>query len=90
MSHAPRNDAENGAESDDAELARAHEVLARTMRFLARCAEDPEAAMKSDDPRDLMRGLKSLGVAPALGEASEVPDAVEEQRTIQIRRRRSA
>jgi hypothetical protein len=67
----------------DTELARARELLERTVRFLSRCRDDPEEALRSDDPRELIRGLESLSVAPA-----EAP--LPEQRTLPIRRRKSA
>jgi len=75
-------------EERDEELAHARELLERTMRFLARCAEDPQGALQSDDPRELARGLRSLAVEPA-HEADDAPE-IAEPRTIQIRRRRSA
>ena len=66
---------------DDDELARARELLARTVRFLSQCAQDPEAALRNEDPKDLIRGLESLAVEP---------EKLPEPRTIQIRRRKSA
>lgn len=69
------------ADGDD-ELARAREILERTVRFLTRCSEDPEAAMKSEDPRELIRGLRGLTTTP--------PATEEELPTIPIRKRRSA
>ena len=70
-------------EDDDDELARAREILERTMRFLTRCSEDPEAAVQSEDPRELIRGLRDL--------ATPLPPAAsEELPTIPIRKRRSA
>jgi len=79
-------------EPDD--LARAREVLERTKRFLAHCAQDPTAALAAEDPRDLIRGLESLSVQPAPTQEISAPDKnvelPKEPRTIQIRRRRSA
>jgi len=66
---------------DDDELARARELLARTVRFLSQCSQDPEAALRNEDPKDLIRGLESLSVEP-----EDLP----ESRPIQIRRRKSA
>lgn len=71
----------------DPEYERAKEVLERTMRYLTKCAEDPEAGPRSDDPRKLVADLKALAVEP---EASEEAKPVAEPRTLQIRHRRSA
>lgn len=71
----------------EADLVRAREVLERTVRFLAQCAEDPQAALQAEDPRDLIRALESIATAPAAEPAAE---PVKEPRTIPIRRRRSA
>ena len=68
----------------DEEFERARELLERTVRFLSRCVEDPEKGLESDDPRDLIQGLRSLAVDPAR------EDVAKEPRTIQIRHRRSA
>lgn len=77
-------DASQGKPQDD-ELVRARELLARTLRFLAQCAEDPEAAVKAEDPRELIRALEGLAISP------DAPaDMRAEPRTIQIRHRRSA
>ena len=70
---------ERKPEGDD--LARARELLARTVRFLSQCAQDPEAALRNEDPKDLIRGLESLSVGP-----EELPESP----PIQIRRRKSA
>ena len=78
--------AQAGKPEDD-ELAHARELLERTVRFLSRCAEDPEAALRSEDPRELIRGLESLSVAPPETPAIE---PLPEPRTIPIRRRKSA
>ena len=89
------------AEPQDDDLSRAREVLERTKRFLAHCAQDPTAAMAAEDPRDLIRGLESLSVQPKPTVAPQtvapptVAQPTEEQplkepRTIQIHRRRSA
>lgn len=67
----------------DEELARAREILERTVRFLTRCSEDPEAAMQSEDPRELIRGLRDLATPPAPATERELP-------TIPLRKRRSA
>jgi hypothetical protein len=71
----------------DPEFERAREVLDRTMRFLERCAQDPEGGHHSDDPLKLVQDLKSLSI-----EAEPSTDAkpAAEPRTIQIRHRRSA
>ena len=74
----------------DAEVARARELLDRTVRFLSRCVDNPEGAMSSDDPRELIRGLESLTVEPTPAEPPQQPERHPEPRTIQIRRRRSA
>ena len=68
----------------DPESRAARELLERTMRFLARCCEDPEAAVKADDPRELIRGLEAIVREPA------PPPAERETPTIPLRRRRSA
>jgi len=72
---------------EDDELARAREMLARTVRFLSRCADDPDSALRSEDPKELIRGLQSLSVEPLETPALE---PLPEPRTIQIRRRKSA
>lgn len=74
----------------DEELEHAREILERTMRYLSRCAEDPIAGPRSDDPRRLEQDLKSLAVGPEApaAEPDEAPAA--EPRTIPLRRRRSA
>jgi hypothetical protein len=72
--------------SEDLDQARA--LLDRTVRFLAHCMEDPEAAMRSEDPRALIQGLQGLAAEPAEAEASETPH--KEGRTIQLRPRRTA
>ncbi len=83
-------DAEDGKHQDD-ELAHARELLARTVRFLAHCAEDPQAALKAEDPRELMHGLQSLSLArPEEPDDRTADEPAAEPRTIQIRRRRSA
>ena len=82
MSHA-HNHASGHDPEHDPEAERARELLERTMRFLSRCMEDPEAALKSDDPRALIQGLRSLARPPAEEKTPAAPP-------IQIRRRRSA
>lgn len=72
---------------EDDELARARELLARTVRFLSHCTIDPETALHSEDPRELIRGLEALSVEPL---ETPAPEALPEPRTIQIRRRKSA
>jgi len=80
-----------------AEIERTRELLTRTVRFLTRCTEDPKAALATDDPRELIRGLEALGVAPPAS-APEVrptpvesePEVEEAPRSIPMRRRRSA
>lgn len=78
----------------DEELLRAQELLARTMRFLAQCAQDPEAAVLAEDPQALIRDLQSLAVVedrPAdASEGKLADDSQAEPRTIHIRRRKSA
>ncbi len=77
----------------DEELEHAREVLERTMRYLSRCAEDPVAGPRSDDPRRLEQELKGLAVgpeAPLEREESEQDAPAAEPRTIPLRRRRSA
>ena len=51
-------------EPQDDDLARARDVLERTKRFLAQCAQDPKAALAAEDPRELIRGLEALSVQP--------------------------
>jgi len=82
-------------DSEDTELTRARELLARTMRFLTHCAENPEAALRAEDPRDLVRELQvlALGRDPAPASAPDDPAGDPprtETRMIQIRHRRSA
>jgi hypothetical protein len=72
---------------EDDELARARELLARTVRFLSKCAADPESALRSEDPKELIRGLEALTVVPLDTPAAE---DLPEPRTIHIRRRKSA
>lgn len=72
---------------EDDELARARELLARTVRFLSQCASDPEGALRSEDPRELIRGLESLTMIPLDAPAVE---PLPEPRTIPLRRRKSA
>jgi hypothetical protein len=74
-------------ERGDPELEQARELLARTVRFLARCAEDPDSAMESEDPRELMQGLEGLA---AERKPSEPLRIHQDTPPIQIRRRRSA
>jgi hypothetical protein len=81
------SETKNHREEEDAELERARVLLERTVQFLSHCMEDPQAALKAEDPRDLIQGLRSLSVQPMV---EEPPEAADEQRTIQIRRRRSA
>jgi hypothetical protein len=76
-------------EPSDDELLQVRDVLERTMRFLARCSEDPEAAVRSEDPHELMRGLREL----AQRRPEAAPDAdtsAKELPTIPLRKRRSA
>jgi hypothetical protein len=74
-------------ERADPELEQAREILARTVRFLARCAEDPASAMSSEDPRALMQGLEDL----AAERQPKHPIRIHQDSSpIQIRRRRSA
>jgi hypothetical protein len=54
------------------------EILRRTVEFLAQCSKDPQAAMSSQDPKDLIVGLEEI-----LRETPAPP-------SIPIRRRRSA
>jgi hypothetical protein len=77
---------QDGTPEDD-ELAHARELLARTVRFLSHCTEDPEAALRSEDPRELIRGLESLALGP---DETAADEPLPEPRTIQIRRRKSA
>lgn len=96
----PRDDKARAREEREQEIEQVRELLARTVRFLTRCSEDPKAALQSDDPRDLIRGLESLGVAPAVHEGPR-PHSVDEAtgaegevddapRSFPLRRRRSA
>ena len=74
-------------ERGDPELEQARELLARTVRFLARCAEDPRSAMESEDPRELLQGLESLAAERRPTEPRRIHQDLP---PIQIRRRRSA
>ena len=74
---------EHEQELEHDELARAREILERTMRFLTRCSDDPEAAVQSEDPRELIRGLRELAAPSPPVEAEELPK-------FPIRKRRSA
>lgn len=74
-------------ERGDLELEEARELLARTVRFLARCAEDPGSAMESEDPRELIQGLESLAAERRPAEPLRIHQDLP---PIQIRRRRSA
>ena len=74
-------------ERADQELEQARELLARTVRFLARCAEDPRSAMESEDPRELIQGLENLAAERRPAEPIRIH---QDQPPIQIRRRRSA
>ncbi len=79
---------ERPTRGEDEEFDQARALLERTVQFLSRCMTNPEAALKADDPRELIRGLRLLAAErPAPDEA---PDAAPEPRTIPIRRRRSA
>ena len=80
------NEEARKAERRDVELEEARELLERTARFLARCAEDPSSAMESEDPLELMRGLESLAADRDAADAYRPPSIP----SIQIRRRRSA
>jgi hypothetical protein len=71
------------------ELIGAQELLERTVEFLSLCIEDRQAAFDSDDPRELIRGLKALARDRALPEI-ETRKAGEDSPPIQIHRRRSA
>ncbi len=42
------------------ETERVRELLARTVRFLTHCTQDPKAALDAEDPRDLIRALEVL------------------------------
>jgi len=69
------------------------EVLRRTVDFLARCSENPRAAMEAEDPSELIAGLQDLIQEPA-DETPARPDverAPEDDSPPSIhRRRRSA
>lgn len=80
MSHSPDAD----PLPDDLDQAR--ELLDRTMRFLAKCKEDPQAALRSEDPQALIDGLQNL----ATERRPEPVHDESESRTIQLRPRRSA
>lgn len=75
----------------DLELVRAQDLLARTLRFLEHCAQDPLAALAAENPRELIRELEALraGPQPATGADSDADSGVESH-TIPLRRRRSA
>ena len=83
MSH----EAGNTGRSQDPELQQARELLERAVRFLARCADDPRAAVESEDPRELMQGLEDLAAERRPAEPLRIH---KDQPPIQIRRRRSA
>jgi hypothetical protein len=63
--------------ASDPETERVREVLARAVRFLSRCSEDPKAALAAEDPRELMSALQTLAVeppaAPATGPSTPPP-----------------
>ena len=89
----PPDRAQDGTQDD--ELLRAQALLARTMRFLAHCAQDPEAAVLAEDPQALIHDLESLAVEGAPGnvgkDGSPKPEeTTSEPRTIHLRRRKSA
>ncbi len=84
----PQNGKREEHKAHDPEIERVRELLARTVRFLARCTEDPKSALESEDPRDLIRGLESLAAGPepaAKAEVEEAPPSIDIHR-----RRRSA
>ena len=74
---------------EESEFERARELLERTVTFLRRCMEDPRAALESEDPRDLIQGLRSLSAAPPPERPSD-NEAPAAPKAIPIRRRRSA
>jgi len=86
MSH-EAGDTGRSQDRGDHELEQARELLARTVRFLARCAEDPGSAMESEDPRELMQGLEDLAAERRPPEPLRIH---QDPPPIQIRRRRSA
>ncbi|NOT30959.1 MAG: hypothetical protein HOP15_10975 [Planctomycetes bacterium] len=97
----PPDDKRREREERASEIEHVRELLARTVRFLTRCSEDPKSALSSDDPRELIRGLQSLGVAPEVAAATgprpigtedgaDVESDVEAPTPIVLRRRRSA
>ena len=77
---------------DDAELQRAQELLARTVRFLQHCEKDPFAALAAENPRELIRELEELRDGPGETESTDehTDEPAAEPRTIPLRRRRSA
>ena len=44
----------------DEELQQANELLQRTVDFLSRCVENPDAARDSEDPQQLIQELEEL------------------------------
>jgi hypothetical protein len=78
------------------DLEHAHDVFARALRFLSRSAEDPAAALASEDPQALVRDLKALSSAPLppasapAQPAADEPDEQPEPQSLPLRRRRSA
>lgn len=95
----PPDDRRHEREERASEIERVRELLARTVRFLTRCSEDPKSALSSDDPRELIRGLESLGVAPQSAAGAgprpiendvDAENDVEAPSPIVLHRRRSA
>ncbi len=82
------SEASDRSRQEDAEFERARELLERTVTFLKRCMEDPRAALESEDPRDLIQGLRSLSAAPPPDPSDDEAPAA--PKAIPIRRRRSA
>ena len=82
-------DSDRAIDRPEGELERARELLERTTRFLALCADDPEEALRSQDPRELIRDLKLLA-HERYTRAPEPEEEHHESRTIPIQRRRSA
>jgi hypothetical protein len=79
---------EREREERNHEIEQVRELLARTVRFLARCAEDPQATLGGEDPQDLIRGLEGLAVAPEPPVERELEHRP--PTPIHLRRRRSA
>ena len=65
---------------DPADLEEARDLLARTIRFLTLCQEDPRAATAKDDPTELVEALEKLELRHREPTPASSPDAELERR----------